>query len=418
VSIADLVYVFGFIGIWLAQLYWMFLSVGASRYARSSLQERAVFDENPPEEWPKVTVLIPAHNEGVVIEATLRAIAAMDYPRDKYEVILINDGSTDDTEYVAQRVALEEPVIRIVNVPRGEGGKGKSRTLNVGLRYATGDLIAVYDADNTPDPDCLRYLVQALLADDRLVAVNGKVRTRNAYSTLLTRFIHIEFCFFQWVFQGGRWEWFRLSTLMGTNYVIWRDALFTLGGFDEESLVDDTEMSLRIFCGERLVRWVPYATTWEQEPDTFPVWLRQRTRWARGNFYVTRKFLPLALLYPFPLGLEMAHALLSFVFFLPALAASHSIFFLGLTDLVTLSIPGPFQVLWGLSFGVFIAQIWFALSMERQGPQIYLLAVFSYFTYSQLFIPVTLRALFLMTLDTITRREVRWDKTQRTQENP
>lgn len=62
---------------------------------------------------------------------------------------------------------------------------------------------------------------------------------------------------FQWIFQGGRWQRFELSTLMGTNYVIWRDALETLGGFDEKSLVDDTEMSFRIFIGQNELNGFP-----------------------------------------------------------------------------------------------------------------------------------------------------------------
>lgn len=89
------------------------------------------------------------------------------------------------------------------------------------------------------------------------MAVNGKVRTRNWQDSILTRFIAIEFIFFQWIFQGGRWQRFELSTLMGTNYVIWRDALETLGGFDEKSLVDDTEMSFRIFIGQNELNGFP-----------------------------------------------------------------------------------------------------------------------------------------------------------------
>ena len=97
--------------------------------------------------------------------------------------------------------------------------KGKSATLNYGLKYTKGELIAVYDADNTPKADALKHLVHALLSDPKLVAVNGKVRTRNRKVNLLTRFINIEFINFQWLFQAGRWYWFKLSTLMGTNYL-------------------------------------------------------------------------------------------------------------------------------------------------------------------------------------------------------
>ena len=253
----DILFLFGFLGIWIPQAFWAWLSYQAWKYSKNAAKE---LENMPvPEHWPVLSVLIPAYNEGVVIEDTLHAIAQQDYPAHAYEVLLINDGSKDNTLEIAERMAAIYPCIKIVNVPKGMGGKGKSRTLNNGLPHAKGELIVVYDADSTPEPDCVRLLAQTLLADKKLVAVNGKVRTRNWRDSILTRFIAIEFIFFQWIFQGGRWQRFELSTLMGTNYVIWRDALETLGGFDEKSLVDDTEMSFRIFLGQRRIKWVPYA---------------------------------------------------------------------------------------------------------------------------------------------------------------
>ncbi|OTL43352.1 glycosyl transferase, partial [Acinetobacter baumannii] len=262
----DILFLFGFLGIWIPQAFWAWLSYQAWKYSKTA--EKELQNLPIPERWPVLSVLIPAYNEGVVIEDTLHAIAQQDYPAKSYEVLLINDGSKDNTLEIAENLAKIYPCIKIVNVPKGMGGKGKSRTLNNGLPHAKGELIVVYDADSTPEPDCVRLLAQTLLADKKLVAVNGKVRTRNWQDSILTRFIAIEFIFFQWIFQGGRWQRFELSTLMGTNYVIWRDALETLGGFDEKSLVDDTEMSFRIFIGQKRIKWVPYAIGWQQDPPS------------------------------------------------------------------------------------------------------------------------------------------------------
>lgn len=123
----------------------------------------------------------------------------------KYTIIVVNDDSTDGTGDVVKELQKEIPNLKLVNVPHGEGGKGKSRTLNVGFKYTTGELIAVFDADNTPEPNCLRLLVTVLQNDKSLVAVNSKVRTRNRDASWLTRFINLEFIYFQWLFQGGRW---------------------------------------------------------------------------------------------------------------------------------------------------------------------------------------------------------------------
>ncbi|SHE39466.1 Glycosyltransferase like family 2 [Lampropedia hyalina DSM 16112] len=296
------------------------------------------------------------------------------------------------------------------------GGKGKSRTLNNGLPHARGELIVVYDADSTPEPDCVRLLSQTLLADPSLVAVNGKVRTRNWADSVMTRFIAIEFIFFQWIFQGGRWHMFRLSTLMGTNYVIWRDALETLGGFDELSLVDDTEMSFRIFLGKRRIRWVPYAVGWQQDPAPLRIFLKQRSRWTQGNFYVTNKYLPVALTHPFPIGLEILNNVMCYVMFVPALVMSHTALLMGLTGLGGVTIPGPFTLLWLLSFLIYVAQVFFTLSMEERRPQLYFFAVLAYFTYAQLFLVVVFKAAWEMLKGKIKGQGITWYKTERTKE--
>lgn len=410
----DNLFLFGFIGIWIPQTFWAILSFNAWRYSRLAKRELAALPV--PEQWPMLSVLVPAYNEAVVIEETLLALAAQDYPAECYEVVLINDGSKDNTLEIAERLAAEHACIKIVNVPKGMGGKGKSRTLNNGLPHAIGDLIVVYDADSTPERDCVRLLAQTLLADPTLVAVNGKVRTRNWSDSLMTRFIAIEFIFFQWIFQGGRWFLFRLSTLMGTNYVIYRDALETLGGFDELSLVDDTEMSFRIFLGKRRIKWVPYAVGWQQDPASLSIFIKQRSRWTQGNFYVTKKYLGTALTHPFPIGIEILNNIMCYVLFVPALVWSHITLVLGLLGIAGVTIPGPFTLLWGLSFSLYVAQIFFTLSMEERRPHMYLVAVLAYFTYAQLFLVVVFKAAYEMLKGKILGSELKWYKTERTQE--
>jgi len=410
----DSLFIFGFIGIWLPQFFWAVLSVSAWRYAAKSQREKDALPT--PKAWPKLSVLVPAYNEEVVIEATLLALAAQDYPADRYEVILINDGSKDNTLAIASDVAQKFPCIKIVNVPKGMGGKGKSRTLNNGLPHATGELIVVYDADSTPEPDCVRLLAQNLIADNSLVAVQGKVRTRNWRDSLITRFIAIEFIFFQWIFQGGRWNLFRLSTLMGTNFVIKKDSLMTLGGFDENSLVDDTEMSFRIFLGNKRIKWIPYATGWQQDPPGLSIFLKQRSRWTQGNFYVTNKYLGRALTNPFPIGVEILNNLMCYILFVPALFLSHMALVLGVLGIAGVNIPGPFALLWGISFLIYLSQVFYTLSLERVKPQLYFFAAIAYFTYAQIFLLVVVRASYEMAKGKINGNGIVWYKTERKKE--
>lgn len=400
-------------------LYWMFLGIGAIRYMAKTKKmhpEFAAFNKIP-RETPFVSILVPAHNEAVVIEETIRALSNQDYPKNCYEIIVVNDGSTDDTGQIVENIANEIENLICHEVPIGEGGKGKSRTLNIGMKIARGTLVAVFDADNTPEPDCLRLLVATLLDDANLVAVNAKVRTRNRDTNLLTRFINLEFIYFQWLFQGGRWQWFRLSMLMGTGYVIYRDVLETLGGFDERSLVDDTEMSLRIFSGHLRIRWVPYAVTWEQEPESLFSWLRQRTRWAQGNLSILVKYFPKALLNPYPLGLEIVTFALNYMVFLPALLASESVLFIGLTSAYRISLEGPWLYLWGMAMVIYTLNMSVFIHAEDDRPSNYILAFLSYFTYANLFILVIAMAVLKLIQQQIFNMENKWAKTVRHEEN-
>ena len=415
-NIADVLFLLGFWGIWVTLSFWIILSIGSIQYQQSARKEFLKIGQQKGS-LPFLSVLIPAYNEGLVIEKTVLSLAKQDYDQDSYEIIVVNDGSTDNTGDIVKELQKKIPNLKLVNVPPGEGGKGKSRTLNVGYQYTKGELISVFDADNTPEANCLRVLVTVLQNDKKLVAVNSKVRTRNKDASWLTRFINLEFIYFQWLFQGGRWHWFRLSMLMGTGYVIYKDTLELLGGFDENSLVDDTEMSLRIFRGNFRIRWIPFATTWEQEPDTFKVWFKQRTRWSIGNIVTTWKYLPMAFINPYPLGLEVLMFALNFVVFIPALLASNTVLILGLLDIYHITLPGPFMMLWVLSIVVYTFHMSFAIREEDNRVFNYFYAFIGYFTYAQFFILVLLNAFWQLIKQTFQKERMQWDKTVRKKES-
>ena len=158
------------------------------------------------EDAPFVSIMVPAHNEGIVIVRTVEALLNFNYPQDRYEIIVINDNSSDNSaELLAnvQKKAVNRN-LQIINTDNITGGKGKSNALNIGFKQAKGDVIAIYDADNTPEPNALRYLVGELIASEEYGAVIGKFRTRNRNASLLTRFINIETLAFQWMAQAGR----------------------------------------------------------------------------------------------------------------------------------------------------------------------------------------------------------------------
>src|SRR3989442_2122617 len=130
----------------------------------------------------------------------------------------------------------QAPTLQLGKIPAGRGARGKARALNEGLKVAQGDVIAVYDADNAPEPDALRLLVVQLLRHAELGAALGKFRTVNRRRNLLTRFINLETLAFQWITQAGRWELFPGGLLPGTNYRILRRVLAEGRGLGEPAM--------------------------------------------------------------------------------------------------------------------------------------------------------------------------------------
>ncbi|MDI5787770.1 glycosyltransferase family 2 protein [Bacillus licheniformis] len=89
---------------------------------------------------------------------------------------------------------------------------------------------------------------------------------------------------------GREMEMVQIATIPGTNFAIRRSIIEQLGGWDDKALAEDTELTIRVYNLGYHIRFFPAAVTWEQEPETWKVWWRQRTRWARGNQYVVLKF--------------------------------------------------------------------------------------------------------------------------------
>ena len=404
------IFVFAVIFIWLMLLYQFVLCLGGF-CLRQRLRRRgaAAIDD---ERLPTVTVLVPARNEARVIAATVSHLQELRYPDGKLEIMIIDDGSSDGTAAAARDRAGGDRRFRFFAIPAAEGGRGKSATLNRAFRAARGDAIAVYDADNLPEADALRRLAWALVSDRRLAAVTGKFRAYNGRRNLLTRFINLESVAFQWLIQAGRWFWLRISTLPGTNYVIWKSELEALGGWDEEALTEDSELTFRIYERGRLVGFLPDAVTWEQEPESLAVWVRQRTRWARGNNYLIGKYgRRLLRTRPHVMTFELLNLFFLYYFFVFAILFSDLIFLLSLCGLVHVRLFGPYFELWLLAFLLYILEVMIALSYEREdSPGNFLVTVLAYFSYTKLWVFVVLKSLYH---DLVQKKARTWDKTER-----
>ena len=397
--------------IWFMIAYQFALTLfGYINYLKSFRQKRAV--DAAQFDFPSCTIMIPAHNEAKVIGKTIEAMLRLEYPADKLRILVINDGSTDETASIVQGYASSDPRVVLFTVPPGEGGRGKSRALNIGFRHVQSDIIAIYDADNTPAPNALRYLAAQLISDRELGAVIGKFRTVNKDATLLTRFINIETLSFQSILQAGRWQMHNISTLPGTNFVIWTDLVRSLDGWDEEALTEDSELSIRIYEKGYKIKFIPYAVTYEQEPQEWKVWLRQRMRWVRGNNYVIGKFFKeIPKFKKKRLAFDILYTLSLYYVFFAAILISDVLFVVSGLGLVSIALPGPYTLVWIFAFFLFILEIFLAISFDGEDNFKSIGLIFiMYFTYCQFWIYVVVKAVYV---EYIKKERRVWDKTVR-----
>ena len=404
-------FVIAVILIWFMIAYQFVLTVyGFINYVRSMKERNEV--DGRTFDFPTCAILIPAHNEEKVIGATIASMLAMNYPKDKLRIVVINDGSTDSTKEIIEGYAKRDTRVELFDIPKGEGGKGKSRALNLGVKRATSDVIAIYDADNTPDPNSLRYLVAQLLLHEELGGVIGKFRTVNKNHNLLTKFINVETLSFQSMLQAGRWQMHSIATLPGTNFVMWTSLIRQLDGWDEEALTEDSELSIRIYEAGYKIKYIPYAITYEQEPQEWKVWIKQRMRWVRGNNYVVSKFLKQSPISKIN-GLRSTFCTLShsIIYFSQQSLSPTSSFILSGLNLVAISLPGPYTVVWIMAFFLFLIEIMLAISYDNEDSigKIALL-VLMYFTYCQLWIYIVLKAAYT---EYFNKDKRFWEKTVR-----
>lgn len=417
-SIIDAISLFSICAIWFLMILNIILSIGGFIYY---MKVNKGDGHVPLKEYPMVSIMVPAHNESIVIVRTVQALLNFDYPKELYEIIVINDNSSDDSAQKLKELQAENPDrnLIVINTDSVSGGKGKSNALNIGFAVSKGSVIAIYDADNTPEPQALKLLVENLMADEKRGAVIGKFRTRNRDASILSRFVNIETLAYQCMNQAGRYFFFHLCTIPGTNYVIRRDIIEQIGGWDTKALSEDTEISFRLYRMGYYIQQMPLAVTWEQEPHLLPVWFRQRTRWAKGNIYVLLKNFK----YAFDpkagaMRLDVFYYAIVYVLMLSSLILSDVIFFGGILGFIHVMLGGFSTLLWGMAIVVFVVNVMLTLSTEKNEFTIesLLLVVLMLFTYSKMWVLVAGKAIWLTFTDKIFDKEVTWDKTVRYEE--
>jgi cellulose synthase/poly-beta-1,6-N-acetylglucosamine synthase-like glycosyltransferase len=366
----------------------------------------------PLTDYPSVDILIPAHNEGLVLRDTLDAMVSIKYPGPLF-IYVLNDNSQDATSEIASAFAETYVNVKHIQVPNGEP-RGKSRVLNHGLSISQSKYFCIYDADNQPEPNALSKLVETAENYEMAAGAVGYVRTINESKNLLTRMISIEFQVFQLLMQSGRWQLFKTGSLTGTNMLLRRSVIEDLGGYDPYAIAEDAELTLRITQQGYFLPIVPTSQTWEQEPETLDVYMKQRTRWLQGNLYIVEKTLTEPGYFKGRLIVHSIHQLLVYVVFWIFLLVSYGWFILGILDVFYIEVTIPLLFIWYLSYIVYTSQLFSAQASARTSTPINIFVSFiMYFTYAQLFSYLFIRSLILYLKAKKNRQVIGWDKTTR-----
>jgi len=231
---------------------------------------------------PLVSILIPAHDEQRVIGRILQGMTRLTYPKDKMQVIVIDDASKDNTGDIVEEYAHIYNYIKIIHRNQREGGKGKASALNTGLKQAEGEIILCFDADYYPQKDIIEKLVLEF-TDPNVGAVQGKVTVLNEPQNLVTRLVALERIGGYRVDQQARDSLGLITQFGGTVGGFRRSLLKSLGGWDESILAEDTDLTFRVYLAGYKIRYVNDAECYEEAVENWRDYWKQRHRWAKGH---------------------------------------------------------------------------------------------------------------------------------------
>lgn len=230
---------------------------------------------DPPSHEPTVSVIIPAYNEERVIAASVRRVLASDYPA--LQVIVADDGSKDGTSRIVADEFGDDPRVTLLTLQNG----GKASALNRALQQATGEVIIALDADTQFEPLTIRRLAR-WFADPAIGAVAGDARVGNRVN-LVTRWQAVEYITAQNLERRALAGFEAMTVVPGAVGAWRRDALNSVGGYPENTLAEDQDLTIAIQRKGWRVTYDPRAVAWTEAPESFAALAKQRYRWAFGT---------------------------------------------------------------------------------------------------------------------------------------
>ncbi|ANI83758.1 poly-beta-1,6-N-acetyl-D-glucosamine synthase [Kosakonia oryzae] len=226
---------------------------------------------------PMISILIPCFNEGVNARETIEAALAQRY--ENFEVIAINDGSSDNTAEVLDQLACEYPTLRVIHLAENQG---KAVALKTGAAAARSDFLVCIDGDALLERDTAAYLVEPLLRYPRVGAVTGNPRIRTR-STLVGRVQVGEFSSIIGLIKRTQRVYGQIFTVSGVITAFRRRALSEVGYWSPDMITEDIDISWKLQLKHWAIFYEPRALCWILMPETMKGLWKQRLRWAQGG---------------------------------------------------------------------------------------------------------------------------------------
>ena len=227
---------------------------------------------------PTFSIIAPVKNEEKVVGRLLTSLSNLNYPAEKSEIVIVEDGSSDKTLEICMNYAKERPNVKVLH---RSFSNGKPSALNFGINHSKGEIIAIFDADNIPDSNVLDA-VREYFEDPNVAAVQGKTLSINPKENMLTQFISYESAVYGEVYLRGKDVLNLFVHLTGSCQFVRRSVLEKLEGFDENVLSEDVELSARLTKNNYKIRYASDVVAWQESPSKVNTLFKQRTRWFRG----------------------------------------------------------------------------------------------------------------------------------------
>lgn len=234
--------------------------------------------------YPLVSLVVPCHNEGAHVRETIGQLAKQTYPC--FEIIAVNDGSTDDTGAQLDQLMEEIPELRVLHLA---SNRGKATGLRAAALASKGDYLVCIDGDALLDPYATHWLMMHMLESPRVGAVTGNPRIRNR-STLLGRLQVGEFSSIIGLIKRAQRVYGRIFTVSGVISAFRKAALHDVGYWNTDMVTEDIDVSWRLQMRHWEIRYEPNALCWILMPETLRGLWKQRLRWAQGGSEVLLRY--------------------------------------------------------------------------------------------------------------------------------